>query len=465
MRRSLLAVLGTLLWVIPVAAVPVSASLKTLDGILGAVEVPAVEGGSGVQPLAAAVAAADAFLQSLDPFGLSGARMEKPVTGKAAGTGILVGRVRGYPAVLGVVPGSPAWTAPIGEGDRILAINGEAIPADLPIADLQARLSGDPGGDLELKLLFRHEQSTGTVSLKLAPVGSGSHVRMLPGKIGFATLYGDVAPSLAGLQTELAKLPAKELVGFVLDLRAAFGGTPEDAAALASPFLADKAVVTVVEAGKPDRTLRTAAASALRVPLVVLVGHGTGGAAEAAAASLQASKRALVLGGATQGWALAYASFEKGGAFLSVPRVLLRAGDGSLITGRGVKPDIVLAPGSTPKGAAQTAGEQYLAFAKGVKWEPPKAESDTEKQLKSALAEEGGDDEAPPVPPPANPKKPDGDEGGEGKPADDDDDTGGAGALDPFREYPFLKRHDPRLVRAVHLLQAANIFFQQQSVH
>lgn len=432
-------------WAAP-SAVP--GTLKTLEGIVRGLDVPSSASiAGGVQPLQSAVRAADALLRSLDPGGHSGAALEAPAKHGPAVTGLLLGTVKGFPTVAGVVPYSPAWSTPLREGDRLLAIGDHEVRADEPLDSLAARLSGKVDEKVSVKVLHLEEGRVETVEVNRAAPSGAVHARVLTGGIAYVQITSTDPAHLADFTLEVGKLRREKLIGLVLDLRGTAGGKARDAVALAEPFLGPGEVATLLTPGAADEVLRTTRAPTTQVPVVVLVDPGTRGAAEIAARALQVSRRGLVLGSDTLGQAPSYRQVQAGGAHLTVPAQVALAG-GAPLTGRGLSPDIEVQVAAIPRNLAKNTSSQHLAFAKGIKWEPPREESETEKELKEVLAEEDDQDEG------------DEDDSAEaGHAGDSKEVDAGLEPVDPFHEYPLVKRYDPRLVRAVHLLKAANIFF------
>ncbi len=438
----------------PAAPSPVPGILKTLETLLPPADLPQAEP-AGVRALQGAVAAADALLRTLDPHGFSAAALEGPrARTTSAETGLLLGRIDGYPSVAGSIPYSPAAATHLGEGDRILEVDGAVIRADESLASIAARIESGEKPEVELKVLHPRDLGTSRLTLTREEIRPRVLVRNLPESMLYVQVTGATSLVLAEYTLRLGKLRSEKLAGVVLDLRGCRGGGLDEAVVLANPFLADRPVGTETAGTGPARTLRTSKDVVTSAPLVVLVGSGTTGAAEIAARSLQVNHRGLLLGGSTLGIAPEYRTLERSGAHLRLPARTVAAAEGDPITGRGFAPDLPIRAGSLPKGVAKTFSDQLLAFAEGRKWEPPKQQSATEKDLKSALGEGSEEEEPEEDADPAQrpPKNPD-------QKVDPTSDP--MGPVDPFHDYPMVKRHDPRLVRAVHLLKAATIFFRQ----
>jgi hypothetical protein len=151
-----------------------------------------------------------------------------------------------------------------------------------------------------------------------------------------------VDDSLAkAVRRELDSLGAtNKLTGVVLDLRYAAGDDYRSAAEVVDLF---------VKSGKPllnwgDGMVRSREKmDAISVPVAVLINAETAGAAEALAAIMRSAGAGLLLGGVTSGEAAVTQEFPlKNGQRLRVATAPIQLGDGSVLSNKGVKPDIAV---------------------------------------------------------------------------------------------------------------------------
>ena len=213
--------------------------------------------------------------------------------------------------IIGVVPGSPAHSADLLPGDRILTV--DAIPTagktDRQLRDL---LAGKLGATVELQIL--------------SPAGWKQTVMLTHGEFPIETvrgLYRDQkgrwiweVPSQEGIyyvrivefcpKTSRALLDVlhqlSPLRGLVLDLRANPGGLQEIAVALADVFLSRGTIVTVLTRNDPPKTHQAHDDTPFsKVPMVVLIDETTTSAAEIVAGALGANARAVLIGRRTRG--------------------------------------------------------------------------------------------------------------------------------------------------------------------
>jgi hypothetical protein len=172
-----------------------------------------------------------------------------------------------------------------------------------------------------------------------APLVSKSSV--FDGEIGYVRIER-VGDGLASAVREACgKLGmTNKLAGVILDLRFAAGDDYASAAATAELFI--KKAQPLLDWGKG--VVRSKENNeALAVPVAVLVNRQTVGAAEALAAVLRQTGRGLILGNNTAGQAMIAEEYPlKNGERLRIATGSVQLGDGSAISGQGLKPDIAV---------------------------------------------------------------------------------------------------------------------------
>ena len=132
-----------------------------------------------------------------------------------------------------------------------------------------------------------------------------------------------------------------QLEGVVLDLRFAYGEDYAAVAAVADLFLGQARPLLDWGNGMVKSGLN---ANAIKVPVAVTINHETRGAAEALAAVLREAGVGLILGSTSAGQAMISQEFDlKDGERLRIATSPVKLGDGTLLTGAGVKPDIAVA--------------------------------------------------------------------------------------------------------------------------
>jgi carboxyl-terminal processing protease len=166
-------------------------------------------------------------------------------------------------------------------------------------------------------------------------------IRVRESKIGYVRLlsFPESAAERVGRATEI--LRDKGAKGLILDLRDNPGGLLSQAVGAAGLYL-EEGVVCTIEGEHQERRVYEVkgAASFPRLPLVVLVNHGSASAAEILAAALSDHDRASLVGDRTYGKASVQSVKElpSGGA-LKLTTATYRTPAGQDIARRGVEPD------------------------------------------------------------------------------------------------------------------------------
>jgi carboxyl-terminal processing protease len=224
---------------------------------------------------------------------------ERPTTGVAQ-IGLTVSKRYGYATVVDVVAGSPADHEHIADGDVIESI-GEQSTRELSLAVIRLMLEGKPGTSVSLTLVRPRkpdpDKLTFTRTLVAEPAlaeqqyDNSTILYLKPGEV-----------TRARVDEIAAKVKANKGRKILLDLRDTSAGDPDQGLRLANLFIA-KGTLAMLEGQRyPKQTFTADPAQCITsAPLAVLVNRGTYGPAELAAAALEGSKRADVVGERTFG--------------------------------------------------------------------------------------------------------------------------------------------------------------------
>jgi len=231
--------------------------------------------------------------------------------GKFGGLGIRIStKGTSYPVVMSVFGGTPADTAGLVPGDRIVQIEGASTEGE-DLQDIVEKLRGTPGDGVVITIDRPGEASALDQHLirdriRIPSVGLAQEIEPGIGYISMSGILNGHFSESTGKELEkaLSDLDAESLDGLILDLRNNPGGLLTQAIAVADKFLGPNQVV-VSTAGRDEAqnqkyfTRETPAAGT--VPLIVLVNGGSASASEIVAGAVQDTDRGLVLGTDTFG--------------------------------------------------------------------------------------------------------------------------------------------------------------------
>jgi carboxyl-terminal processing protease len=253
--------------------------------------------------------ALNGMLESIDPYAsyLNADQYKqylktKDSIGKKAGVGLVVAKRLGYLGIVDALPGTPADKAGLNTGDIIESINGVST-RDMPLVYAEMLLEGDAGSSVELGLMrYSHPDPTKVTLTRALIHYPPVSVKMMADQIGYIQVPVIDAAHLREVKTKVEDLQRQGAKKLILDLRNDPLGAPEDGAHLAGLFV-EKGLLTYVQGQKyPRQNIDASAANVItKLPLTVITNRGTAGGAEVAAAALEDSKRAEVVGERTYG--------------------------------------------------------------------------------------------------------------------------------------------------------------------
>ena len=273
--------------------------------------------------------------------------------GEYGGVGIYLGQKDKELLVIAPMEGTPAESAGVKSGDRIMKIDDVAtIDMDSDVAANKIR--GKAGTIVKLTLL--RGKDTKVVELKREIIEIKTVVgKMQKDKIGYLRISMFNENTGTEFDKEWKKLENDGAKAFVLDLRENPGGLLTECVDVAKHFIPKGPIVTVVDRSG-DKEEYDSVLVNQRFPLVVLVDGGSASASEIIAGAVQDTKSGTLIGEKTYG---------KGSV-----QTIMRLGDGSgmkltiakyatpsnrFIDGIGIEPDIKI---TLPENASPTNDAQ-----------------------------------------------------------------------------------------------------------
>jgi len=279
----------------------------------------------------------------------------KAIKGDAKGEiGAAVSKRFGYAAVIAVIPGGPADKAGVESTDIFESIEGKST-RDMSLAEIRALLAGEPGSTVTVSVVRsrRAEPQRMAITRDLVSIPPVAD-KMLPDNVGY--LKVDAFPEgesqqIAGKIRNLQKQGAKKLV---LDLRYAASGDEAEGVATANLFL-DHGTIAYLQGQKYPRQAFNAdpAKDMTKLPVAVLVNHGTAGPAEIVAAALLENARGDIVGDKTFGDGSVQKLIDMpDGAVLILSIAKYYSPSGKAIQDSAVTPNVLVADNDEDSGGA-----------------------------------------------------------------------------------------------------------------
>ena len=252
--------------------------------------------------------------------------------------------------ILDVIDGSPAEQAGLKPHDSIFQIDGSPVLQEEGLTVVN-RIRGPAGSSVTLNVKTPGKEArsikvtrgklTSTGKLESYQIKGTQYGYILFPPISYAGMTDDIVASLQKFTTN------QKLEGVILDLRVAGSSRSWPLEDLLSLFYNGKIgeFYNIAKQTNPLTITGKNSFSSQTVPLIVLVGQNTNGFPEILAGSLQAGKRATVLGEATPGAIETTNSFYlPDGSRIFVEIASFRLSNGEDL-GNGVTPDITVAAG------------------------------------------------------------------------------------------------------------------------
>lgn len=213
-------------------------------------------------------------------------------------------------------PGTPASSADIRSGDRVVAIDGKATEG-LDMSEVLKLMRGPVGSPVVLSVVHADEEEPAEIEIVRDTIivesilgdyrdenNRWQYHLLSDTRIGYMriTKFGDKTEE--ELSRHLAELVAEGVEALILDVRDNYGGSLESVVDISDLFLrAGLPIVTTRDRDEQvqERYVSTGRGGYLELPLAVLINHNTASAAEILAACLQDHHRAVVVGERTFG--------------------------------------------------------------------------------------------------------------------------------------------------------------------
>jgi carboxyl-terminal processing protease len=281
----------------------------------------------------------DPFSAYYDPDAYK--KLQQVYTGHYSGIGIYLTFTTSYPVITGTVPGSPAASAGLQQGDQILKVGDKDMKGIT--ADQASTLIQGPDGS-KVTITVQRGTQTLTVTITRAEIQVPSvRSTTIADRILYVRIYQFTTTTTDEFHTALSSglTGAK---GMVLDLREDPGGFISEADHVISQFVPSGETFELRDrSGHVERHDVSGEHLATSVPLVVLVNANSASSAEIVAGSLQVHHRAKLVGTVTFGKGSVQQDFplsDGADIHLTVKRWYLP--NGQTIDHKGLTPDVTV---------------------------------------------------------------------------------------------------------------------------
>jgi carboxyl-terminal processing protease len=287
------------------------------------------------------------------------------IEGNFVGLGVELKADNGALLIVHVISRSPAEKAGIADGDRIVAVDGQATSA-ISTDEAASLLTGAEGSLVTVSVVSPGEAARNVVVRRdHVEVPSLEDVKLIDQQSGVAYLrmVAFQKTTAADLENALWDLHRQGMRSLIIDLRGNPGGLLTSSVEVADKFIADGGIVSTRGRSEQENfNYRAHRPGTWRVPLVVLIDGDSASASEIFAAAIKDSGRGKIVGARSYGKGSVQGIFSLGtngaGARLTTARFFSPLGHP--ISNVGVTPDIdarratLVATGAEPGAANPT---------------------------------------------------------------------------------------------------------------
>ena len=312
------------------------------------------------------------------------------IEGNFVGLGVELKADKGALQIVHVIPRSPAEKSGIHDGDRIIAVDGQATNS-LSTDEAASLLTGAEGSTVRVTVTTPgREPRELTVRRASVEVPSLEGVKILDPATGVAyvKIPAFQKTTSADLEQALWDLHRQGMRSLIIDLQGNPGGLLTAAVEVADKFIADGGIVSTKGRSEQENfSYRAHRPGTWRVPLVVMIDGDSASASEIFAGAIKDSGRGKVVGLRSYGKGSVQGIFPlgKSGAGARLTTAKFYSPLGHPISNVGITPDVDVRPMATATGPqATTVGfrgadqksdnERALEIAVGVVRELPVAQ-------------------------------------------------------------------------------------------
>ena len=266
---------------------------------------------------------------------------DESLAGEFSGVGIEITMEDGVLMVITPLVGSPAETAGMRAGDKILAIDGESTEGST-LTESALKIRGEIGTTVVLSVL--HEDAT-TEDISIVRdtiiVEAVRYESMEDGAIGYIRLLRFEPDTTTEFDLALGTFDLDNITGLILDLRNNAGGLMSEAISIANR-LVDSGVVLITEDQISGQKKYYARGNQIRnFPVAILINRGTASASEIAAGAIRDNNMGILIGDQSFGKGVFQHLIDfPDGSALKITAGEYFTPNGTVVHGVGLTPDI-----------------------------------------------------------------------------------------------------------------------------
>lgn len=275
------------------------------------------------------------------------AALTNQTSGELSGIGVQIAldKRNSQLVIVDTFKNSPARSADLKQGDRILRIDGKPT-ALMTLQQASEAMTGEVGTDVSLQVL-RSGKGVFEVTLKRIQIEVPSVSYAVKNeealKVGYIKLDEFSSHAVEQMQEAIQSLDRENVTGYVLDLRGNPGGLLFASVDIARLWMQNGAIVNTIDRRGGDRKFSANGTAITSRPLVILVNEGSASASEILAGALKENGRATLVGTTTYGKGTVQSVHSlTDGSGLAVTIARYYPPSGTDINHKGIAPNIVL---------------------------------------------------------------------------------------------------------------------------
>jgi len=263
--------------------------------------------------------------------------------GQFQGIGAVIGMDNGAITVISPIPGTPAEQAGIKAGDVILAVDGKSTEG-MSTQEVVLLVRGPKGTNVTLTVLHKGETQPVDITVTRADIQPATVNFAMKGDYAYIQITQFSDRTDEDLTAVLKSLDNNNVKGFILDLRNNPGGILTTVVAIASHFIDNGPIVSVIDRqGNKQTENADTSVTKFTQPMVVLVNEYSASGSEVLSGALQDYKRAVIAGHVTFGKGSVDQLIQlSDGSGIYITMARWATPNGNLIEGKGITPDVTV---------------------------------------------------------------------------------------------------------------------------